>query len=157
MACWGLYRSRLASNQISVHTKYGDCEVFGYAGELRQLLANLCANAIDAVQSRGTLSVKVSRSHAWRNSNEPGIRVTIADDGCGIPAEHLDSVFQPFFTTKEATGTGLGLWVAKQINERHGGWITIRSRANPSQHYTVVSVFLPLRGEGRLQEFAVAS
>jgi signal transduction histidine kinase len=65
-------------------------------------------------------------------------------------------VFEPFFTTKQATGTGLGLWVARQIAARHGGSITVRSQATPSRHYTVVSVFLPLEGERRRQEFAVA-
>ena len=153
----GLYASRIASKQISVRTHYEDCEVFGYAGELRQLFANLCGNAFDAVQSRGTLALKVSRSHAWRGANDAGIRITIADDGCGIAAENLKSLFKPFFTTKESTGTGLGLWLAKQIAEKHGGWITVRSDTSPSRHYTVFSVFLPLRDEAHLQDFAVAS
>ena len=153
----GLYASRIANKQISVRTEYDNSEVFGYAGQLRQLFANLCANAIDAVQARGALFIRISRSHAWKESEQAGIRVTIADDGCGIPAEHLRNLFEPFFTTKESTGTGLGLWVAKQIAEKHGGRISVRSGMNTARHYTVFSVFLPLREELRPQEFAVAS
>jgi PAS domain S-box-containing protein len=152
-----LYASRIAGKQISVRTEYDNCDVFAYAGELRQLFANLCGNAIDAVQPHGTMSVKVSLSRDWRDSSQPGIRVVIGDDGCGIPTEHLKSLFEPFFTTKQATGTGLGLWVAKQIAEKHGGWIRVRSGIKSNQHYTVFSVFLPLRDEASLQEFAAAS
>ncbi len=153
----GLYASRIANKQISVRTEYDNSEVFGYAGQLRQLFANLCANAIDAVQARGALSIKISRSHGWKESEQAGIRVTVADDGCGIPAEHLRNLFEPFFTTKESTGTGLGLWVAKQIAEKHGVRISVRSGVNTARHYTVFSVFLPSREELRPQEFAVAS
>lgn len=139
----GLYASRMNGKHISVHTRYEDCYVSGYAGELRQLFSNLCANAIDAVPANGTFAMKASRSRNWGGSNEPGVRVTIADNGCGIDAEHLGSLFEPFFTTKEATGTGLGLWVTKQIAEKHGGRIAVRSSAGLQRHYTVFSVFLP--------------
>jgi signal transduction histidine kinase len=152
----GLYASRILSKQISVSKKYQDCSLYGYAGELRQLFSNLIANSVDAVQNRGTLTVKVSRSHAWRNSHQPGIRVTIADNGCGIAAGHVGRVFEPFFTTKDSTGTGLGLWVAKQIADKHSGWISVRSNAKPDQHYTVISVFLPLNIQGQFHEVAAA-
>lgn len=143
----GLYASRMNGKHISVRTRYEDCYVYGYAGELRQLFSNLCANAIDAVPAHGFLAVKESRSCDWGGTNKPGVRVTIADNGCGIDAEHLGSLFEPFFTTKEATGTGLGLWVTKQIAEKHGGRIAVRSSSDPQRHYTVFSVFLPI-GEG---------
>lgn len=142
-----LYASRVASKQISIHTDYQDCVVYGFAGEFRQLFSNLCANAIDAVKTAGKLRVKVSEVHHWKEPNQSGVRVTVADDGCGVPPEHLDSIFEPFFTTKDSTGTGLGLWVAKQIVEKHGGCITVRSSVRPNQHYTAVSVFLPSYAE----------
>jgi signal transduction histidine kinase len=140
----GLYASRMNGKHISVRTRYEDCYVFGYTGELRQLFSNLCANAIDAVPAHGVLAVKASRSRDWGGTDEPGVRVTIADNGCGIDAEHLGSLFEPFFTTKEATGTGLGLWVTKQIAEKHGGRIAVRSSAGLQRHYTVFSLFLPV-------------
>jgi signal transduction histidine kinase len=152
-----LFASRIASKQISVRTRYEDCCLLGYPGELRQLLSNLLANALDAVPSQGRLAVKASPSHSWKGCKAAGVRITIADDGCGIPAENLPRLFEPFFTTKESTGTGLGLWVAKQIAEKHSGNISVRSRAHRDRHYTVFSVFLPLGEEARPQEFAVAS
>lgn len=152
----GLYTSRLHGKQISVHTMYEDCYVFGYAGELRQLFSNLCANAIDALQAQGTLSLKTSRSRDWRGRGEAGIRVTIADNGCGIEPGNLRSLFEPFFTTKEATGTGLGLWVTKQIAEKHDGRISVRSSTRPDGHYTVFSVFLPASEEAPAREPAKA-
>ena len=153
----GLYGSRLRSKEISVRTQYAECYVFGHAGELRQLFSNLCANAIDAIPVHGTLSVKASRSQHWGTGDQAGVRVTIADDGCGIRTDHLNRLFEPFFSTKESTGTGLGLWVAKQIAEKHKGRIAVRSKTNPGTHYTVFSVFLPDRGEARAQEIKVAS
>ncbi len=145
-----LYMRRLTNKQVSVRKEFENCVVYGYRGELRQLFSNLCANAIDAVQNGGKLVLRISHCRAWGTSTQPGIRVTIADDGCGIAAEHQGSLFQPFFSTKKTTGTGLGLWVAKQIAEKHGGWITLRSNAEPDSHYTAVSVFLPTRS-GRIQ------
>ena len=71
----------------------------------------------------------------------PAIRLTIADSGSGIPPENRDKIFEPFFTTKEFVGTGLGLWITKQIVEKHGG--TIRVRSKPAKG-TVFSIAFPL-------------
>jgi len=150
----GLYSSRIAGKQIALRTDYDDSVIFGYAGELRQLFSNLLANSIDAVPAHGKLAVKISRSGAWRGSERHGVRVSIGDNGCGIPAENLDSVFEPFFTTKQVTGIGLGLWVARQVVEKHGGQIRVRS--STGRHYTVISVFLPERGEFQPEEMAAA-
>lgn len=151
----GLYAGRITGKQISVRIRNLDHDLLGYTEELRQMLANLCANAIDALGTRGTLSIKKSR--AVCRPDEPGVLITVADNGSGIRPEHLDSIFEPFFTTKESTSTGLGLWVAKQIAEKHGGRITVRSRATANRHYTVVSVFLPALNEGWRQDIAVAA
>jgi len=105
-------------------------------------------NAIDAVQSGGRIAIRISRCHDWEHAGEHGVRVSIADDGCGIPTIYLGSLFEPFFTTKpNSTGTGLGLWVAKRIAEKHGGRITVRSSAEPKNYYTAFSVFLPSKDE----------
>ncbi len=149
-----LYSSRLESKQVAVRRDYDNSEVFGYAGELRQLFSNLLANAVDAVQTRGALAVKISQTRNWSGDRRPGVRISIGDNGGGIAAEHLSKLFEPFFSTKGATGTGLGLWVAKQIAEKHGGRITVRSSPRAAQHYTVVSVFLPERSEIQLQAAA---
>jgi PAS domain S-box-containing protein len=140
-----LYARRLAGKHISVRTHYEDGKIYGYPGELRQLFSNICANSLDALQPGGRLVVQVAKSRDWSDKTQTGVRVTFADDGSGIRRDHLAKLFQPFFTTKEATGTGLGLWVSKQIVEKHGGWIRLRSSADAEKHYTAVSVFIPAR------------
>ena len=72
-----------------------------------------------------------------------GIRLTIADSGHGIEQANLQRIFEPFFSTKEVNATGLGLWIARGIVERHGGRISIRSSVRPGNSGTVFSIFLP--------------
>jgi two-component system CheB/CheR fusion protein len=72
-----------------------------------------------------------------------GLRVTLADSGCGISPQNAARIFDPFFTTKGENGTGLGLWVARGIANRLGGSIRMRSRIHPDNGGTCFSVFLP--------------
>jgi signal transduction histidine kinase len=72
-----------------------------------------------------------------------GIRVTVADDGCGIPKENMSRIFEPFFSTKDSKGTGLGLWVSQGIVEKHQGRLRVRSRTGQEHHGTCCTVFLP--------------
>ena len=85
---------------------------------------------------------------ASRNSDDPargvrGVRLTIADDGCGMDRATMQRVFEAFFTTKEAQGSGLGLWVSAEILLRHGSRMRVRSRMGAGAHGTVFSFFLP--------------
>ncbi len=73
------------------------------------------------------------------------MRIAVADTGLGIAPEHLGSIFEPFFTTKKDTGTGLGLWVSRELVEKHGGRLRVRSRNLPKCG-TVFSIFLPIQG-----------
>ena len=127
-----LYQGRVATLQVSLERRYsGPCELFCFAGELRQLFANLVGNALDAVTPGGSgrLAVAVRPSRSWRGgSGAPGIRVTIADNGQGMSDAVRQRIFEPFFTTKEATGTGLGLWVSAEIMAKHEVVLRIRSR-----------------------------
>jgi signal transduction histidine kinase len=79
------------------------------------------------------------------------VRITVADDGGGIPRGHLGQIFEPFYTTKRDTGTGLGLWVSRGIIEKHGGSIRVRSRSDGQSEKkttgTVFSIFLPQQQE----------
>jgi signal transduction histidine kinase len=68
----------------------------------------------------------------------------VADEGEGIDKEHRGRVFEALFTTKLATGSGLGLWVAKEIVEKHGGSIRMRSRSTGRTRGTIVSVLFPI-------------
>jgi PAS domain S-box-containing protein len=121
-------------------------EVLGAAGELRQVLSNLLANGLDACSRGDTIRLEANSATDPRDSTRQGVRITIADTGQGIPPEHLDSVFEPFFTTKKDTGTGLGLWVSRELVEKHGGSLRVRSSAVTPKCGTVFSIFLPIQG-----------
>ncbi len=98
----------------------GDLEVPVDEDELRQVLVNLMENACQAMVSGGRLSVGTK---AYNGSQ---IEISIGDTGCGIPQEHLNKIFAPFFTTK-SRGTGLGLAVVKKIIDRHQGVLEVQS------------------------------
>ena len=146
-----LYSRKLEGRQIHVTRRYRSvCEISGYSGELRQLLANLVVNAVDAMADGGSLQVRVAAARDWSSCRE-GVRITVADNGSGIPHDHLRQIFEPFYTTKKDTGTGLGLWVSRGIVEKHGGSIRVRSRADgrgaKRTTGTVFLIFLPQRRE----------
>jgi len=123
-------------------------------GELRQAFSNLISNAIDAMPAGGTLILRATQSHSRNGANRPGVRVTILDTGEGIAPQHRKNLFQPFFTTKEDVGTGLGLWITRCIVEKHGGSIRVKSRTGTEDHGTAFSVFLPLDGKPHKREQA---
>jgi len=135
------YAHQLHAKQIDVTRRYrGSAQISGYSGEIRQLLTNLLMNAADAVNHDGTIQVRVA--HQWSGGNE-GVRITLSDNGSGIPADALRRIFEPFYSTKQDAGTGLGLWVSRGIVERHGGSIRVRSRITGLHRGTVFSIFLP--------------
>ena len=139
------YQRQVQSLGVKVEKRFDSSgRVIGVSGELRQVIANLMANAIDALSVNGTkLKLHVYESTDWRNLAKRGIRVVVADDGPGINAETQANLFHPFYTTKGQKGTGLGLWVSQGIVTKHGGSIRLRSRTGIS-HGTAFAVFLPM-------------
>ncbi|MGA3034472.1 MAG: PAS domain S-box protein [Terracidiphilus sp.] len=121
-----------------------DLEIDAVPDEIRQVVANLVSNSIDAVHGPGRIRIRISSSRHWANGMESGVRITVADTGSGIPPEIRPRVFEPFFTTKRDIGTGLGLWVCKSIVDNHHGTIRIRSSTMQGSSWTAVSIFLPL-------------
>lgn len=119
--------------------------LLGFADELRQVIDNLLLNALEAMPRGGSLGISVHDSFDWSRSHRhrKGVRLTIADTGCGIPKEHRWRIFEPFFTTKDEKGTGLGLWVLQGIIAKHEGVMSLRSSVAEPKSGTVVSVFLP--------------
>jgi len=109
-------------------------------GEMMQVISNLLSNAIAAMPEGGHLTVTVTDT----STPEPGVALVIEDNGVGVPQEYIGRVFDAFFTTRATVGTGIGLFVAKQFVEGHGGKITFESSTGPAHHGTTVSVFLPL-------------
>lgn len=123
---------------------HNDVEICAVPAEIRQVVANLIGNSIDAVRGPGRVRIRISSTRHWANGREPGVRITVADNGSGIEPEIRARIFEPFFTTKRDVGTGLGLWVSKSIVENHHGTIKVRSSATPGKSGTAVSIFLPL-------------
>ena len=116
-------------------------------GDIRQVLNNLVRNAYDAMPSGGTLHLRLRPARCLR-TGAAGLRITIADTGTGFLPSIRPHLFEPFHTSKEVTGTGLGLWISKGIIDKHGGRITMRSRfegvAHGKGHGTVFALWLPL-------------
>ncbi|HET9743224.1 MAG TPA: CHASE3 domain-containing protein [Terriglobales bacterium] len=113
--------------------------------DMRQVLANLILNAIQALPDSGTLQVRIAGAHDWKEGRR-GVRVSVADNGPGFSAADQKRLFEPFFTTK-GNGNGMGLWVARSILEQHGGAIRARSYHAANSHWTCFSVFLELPTE----------
>jgi PAS domain S-box-containing protein len=138
------YSTRIEKSNIGIHKQYrGSGQVVGFPGELRQVFSNLLLNAIEAVAGAGTLSVRVKETHNGRE--QQGVQITVADNGPGIPPANMTRIFEPFFSTKDSKGTGLGLWVSLGIVEKHGGGIRVRSSMGAIHHGTCFMIFLPLR------------
>jgi PAS domain S-box-containing protein len=142
------YASRAARHGVTfiVNAKT-ERAVLGSAGELRQVLSNLLANSLDACASGARIRIEANSAIDPRDPSRAGVRITIADTGLGIPPEHLENIFEPFFTTKKDTGTGLGLWVSRELVEKHGGTMRVRSRTTDPLCGTIFSIFLPEQGK----------
>lgn len=136
-----LYEIQLKGKQLQVDYCQGHAAtVQGFPGELRQVLANLIGNAIDASPVKGKISLRIH--HAVREG-VAGIVFIIHDEGAGIPHNIRDRILEPFFTTKELKGTGLGLWLAKSIVQKHEGTLSFRSSCRPGHSGSCFRVFLP--------------
>ena len=144
-----LYQLRMTAAHVYVEEKFrGTPNLHCYSGELRQLFANLIVNAVDAMPGGGRLCLRVRCGPGLRGSGEPcdGVHVTVADNGVGMSAETQARIWEAFFTTKQATGTGLGLWVSEEIVRKHEGTVHVRSRQG-EQSGTCFRIFLPSAAE----------
>jgi PAS domain S-box-containing protein len=138
------YRMRAASQGVSLDIACdANIEIVGVAGEIRQVISNLLANSLDASTAGAKIRVRARSSVDPRDPRHTGIRISIADSGSGISPKHLPTIFEPFFTTKKDTGTGLGLWVSRQLIEKNGGTLRVRSCVGGARSGTTFSVFLP--------------
>ena len=140
-----LYTGRLINSNIAVDARYASSTpIFCFENDIRQVLNNLIANAIDAMRNGGRLLVRAHDTTVNTSAGpRPGVRITIADTGHGMSPTVLARIFEPFFTTKDLNGTGLGLWISAGIIERHQGSIRVRSSDHPAHPGTVFSLLLP--------------
>ena len=117
--------------------------VLCFEGEIHQVLHNLVTNALDALRGiGGRLLLRGKDGTDWR-TGQVGLVLTVADNGSGMSEETRKKVFDAFFTTKGIGGTGLGLWVSKEIIGRHSGRVHLRSSQQGFTRGTVFTVFLP--------------
>lgn len=137
-----LYRTRLNHARADVRLRDSQkVPLLCFADDIRQVLAHLISNSLDglATKAGGVLHVRI---YEGSRNGQRGVRLTIADTGCGIPQEVVARLFQPFVTSKGIRGTGLGLWVSRGILNKRGADIHLRSRAGSG---TVVRLFFPLQ------------
>jgi PAS domain S-box-containing protein len=140
-----IFASRARNKTIRLEPEiYDHPEILAVAGEIRRVIANLVNNSIDAIEAGGQVRVRVAASTRRGESAQPGVRLTVADTGSGIPGTVRAQIFEPFFTTKKDVGTGLGLWVSRSIIENHRGSIRVKSSDVPGKSWTAFSIFLPL-------------
>ena len=138
-----LLQAKIRSTGAQVETQCdNDLRVMGIAGELRQILANLLANSLDAIDQNSRIVLRANVSIDPHDASHR-VRITIADSGCGMSQVTIKRIFEPFFTTKGTVGTGLGLWVCKQLVEKNIGSIKVRSHLHPPHQGTTFSVLLP--------------
>jgi PAS domain S-box-containing protein len=141
-----LHQGRLRNLGIVVEKGYdANTSLYCFAGELRQVFANLIGNAIDAMPAGGRLVLRARRSRDWSNPSRLGVRFQVADTGSGMTPEVRKHIFEPFFTTKEVTGTGLGLWVSSEIVVKHKGSMRVRSHSEKlgGSSGTIFELFFP--------------
>ncbi|HEY5214822.1 MAG TPA: ATP-binding protein [Acidobacteriaceae bacterium] len=135
--------AKITAKHACIETRWGnDVQLSVVAGELRQVFANLLANCLDAIPVRGTVKIRTSVGFDYQKKQQC-FRVTMADNGQGIPRHLRSQIFEPLFTTKGAGSTGLGLWVSRQILEKHHATIRVRSRAEGIPSGTVIRITLP--------------
>ena len=154
---------RLIGEHISLEARYapGGAYVHADAGMLEQVLVNLAVNSRDAMPRGGRLIIQTATMILGEDqirsqpNASPGkyIHLSVGDNGCGIPAENMPHLFEPFYTTKEVgKGTGLGLATVFGIVEQHQGWIKAESQVGVG---TTFHVYFP--GAERLEDYKASS
>jgi PAS domain S-box-containing protein len=132
-----VYASRIQAKRITIEKNYRDeTSIKMLRGEMVQILSNLIANALDALPQGGHIRLETA-------ARAGGAEFSIKDNGVGIPPENMNRIFDAFFTTKTDVGTGLGLWVVKDLLEKRGGTISVDSQNSGPNRGTRFVVFVP--------------
>jgi PAS domain S-box-containing protein len=148
-----IYHSRISYKDLRVETRIEpSLRFYTLHGQLKQVLLNLVANAVDASHQSGRLAITARLRKAFR-SGANVLSLTVADTGTGISLQDREKVFEPFYTTKKDVGTGLGLWITRDLLEKKGGHIRLRSRTGKKSG-TAMTVFLPEEAHASAEETA---
>ncbi|HSZ17682.1 MAG TPA: ATP-binding protein [Terracidiphilus sp.] len=146
-----LQKRQFQVNKIELQKRYFTASnVTGFPVELRQVFLNLISNAVQAMANGGVLRLRVIDSIDWP-TRQRGPCISVIDTGVGIKPEDAHRLFEPFFSTKAAKGTGLGLWISKGILQKYNGRISCRSFRHGEVSVTCFRVFIP--GNGTLNVF----
>jgi PAS domain S-box-containing protein len=138
-----IYEGRLRNARVRVEKLFRtDKPVICFQGDVRQVLNNLVANALEAMPFGGRLLIRSRLGFNWKTS-QAGLVLTIADNGAGISPAVRKNIFDAFFTTKGTAGNGLGLWVCQEIVARHQGTLRVRSTQRAGRSGTAFALFLP--------------
>lgn len=139
-----MFRSRMISAGVELE-KQIDCSrvIFVYPGEMRQAFGNMIANALDAMERGGGYLRVRCFSSSDPATQRKGVRFVFSDSGSGIPEHVHPHIFGAFFTTKEAKGSGIGLWLTSEIVAKHNGRMRVRSRTSGRNRGTLFDIFLP--------------
>jgi PAS domain S-box-containing protein len=152
-----LLKPRIKEAGVHIEKRYAvDGEITGIPADLRQVFANVVKNAIEAAKPGDRLVLHVRRSTNWRTATR-GIRVGVLDSGCGIPHQACLHLFEPFFSTKEEKGTGLGLWVAFDLLAKQGASVQVRSCTTPGRSGTCFAVFFPDQANRARQPISITT
>ncbi|MGE5109575.1 MAG: two-component system sensor histidine kinase NtrB [Acidobacteriaceae bacterium] len=153
-----VFEARLTAARIQTQRTLEPSEpVAGFPGELRHTFANFITNAMDELEFQPEprlLNITIRNGFAWKSPALTGVRVSISDNGSGIPRSSWPTLYDAFFTTKGRGANGLGLWVAKGIIEKHGGGIRFRTSRSGRRRGTFFSIFLPRVSSCENQHFA---
>ncbi len=141
-----VYNSRLTALGITVDLRFNDLQMISASrGEMLQVFSNVITNALDAMPKGGLLEISTRK---LTGSTGDGIQIVVRDNGAGIQRDHLEKIFEAFFTTKGNLGTGIGLWVARQLVEKRGGHISVASSIEPEKSGTTITIFVPFASPG---------
>ena len=137
----GLFQGRIVVRGIELQVRCEDAaEVTASQGELRQVLVNLIGNALDAMPAGGRLTIRCRSFARTLGDLQPGAGICIADTGTGMSSDVLRRAFEPFYTTKGSAGTGLGLWLSREIAKKHGFKLLVKSKPTRG---TVFGIYMP--------------
>jgi signal transduction histidine kinase len=143
-----LFRPEFERRKVALVTEWHQQtqQIEADAQQLQEVFNSLLENALDAMPTGGALVVKTSLRVADQPERRPLLAVEFIDTGCGMDADQLAQIFQPFFTMKKAgRGTGLGLTIALETVRAHGGEINVKSELGKGTHFTIL---LPVDGGG---------
>ncbi len=145
-----VHQGRIVNSKVRIEKRLlAPRPIFCFDGEMRQVLSNLIGNAVDAMHPPGgRLIIRSRESRNWKTGKR-GLMITVADTGHGMSAQSVARAFQAFYTTKGLGGTGLGLWVSKEIMDRHHGSLWLKSSQKEAHSGTVFQLFLPYEAVSR--------